>query len=221
MVNGLAITEANYQVACDLLVNRYGRKERIIFAHIQGLLNLVMPVQSKVSRVTLLWRLLDEVLTHIRSLESLGIRGSEYGVFLTPVILSRLPQDIRMEWSRDGEGKESDLDWMLTFLTKEIERRERSETFKSVLTSKNEIGGTPAEERRRGGPPTVLALFSANQWWMWNLQQGAQHRQMLEPYEGQSHGQTCKDTGCRTVLPMPESIASGEGVWRQMHKVQR
>ena len=42
----------------------------------------------------------DELLMHVRSLESLGIKGNKYGVLLTPVILSCLPNDIRMEWAR-------------------------------------------------------------------------------------------------------------------------
>ena len=40
------------------------------------------------------------------------------GVILTPLILSRLPQDARLEWPR--EGRVSDLDWPLTFLDREI-----------------------------------------------------------------------------------------------------
>jgi hypothetical protein len=33
-------------------------------------------------------------------LQSLDISGKQYGVLLTPIILSRLPSDIRMEWAR-------------------------------------------------------------------------------------------------------------------------
>ncbi|XP_014673255.1 PREDICTED: uncharacterized protein LOC106813592 [Priapulus caudatus] len=54
-----------------------------------------------------------------------------YGMFLTPIILSRLPSGLRMEWARDGEGHESDLEFLLAFLKKEIERRERSEVFQN------------------------------------------------------------------------------------------
>ena len=35
-----------------------------------------------------------------------------------------------MEWAREGEGKESDLSWLMAFLQKEIQRRKRSSTFK-------------------------------------------------------------------------------------------
>ena len=125
-IQGLSPTAKHYSVACDLLKERYGKPEKIIFAHIQALLHL-SPAQSK-GRLTLpvLWNMQDELLAHVRSLESLGISGEKYGFFLTPVILSRLPQDIRMEWAREGEGRESDLDFLLQFLKRELQRRERS-----------------------------------------------------------------------------------------------
>ena len=40
-------------------------------------------------------------------------------LFLTPVILSRLPNDIHMEWSWDGEGHESDMNFLLEFFKKD------------------------------------------------------------------------------------------------------
>ena len=71
----------------------------------------------------------DTLQSHVRSLEVLGISGSQYGVVLTPLILSRLPPDMRLEWAREGEQHEGDLDFLLKFLLGEIDRRERSQTF--------------------------------------------------------------------------------------------
>ncbi len=34
-----------------------------------------------------------------------------------------------MEWAREGHGKEGDLNFLLDFLKREIERRERADTF--------------------------------------------------------------------------------------------
>ena len=68
----------------------------------------------------------------MRSLEALGITGSQYGVILTPVVLSRLPSDLRMEWARDSVKRESDLTFLLQFIKNEIERRERSQVYKEM-----------------------------------------------------------------------------------------
>ena len=126
-IEGLAITDASYPVACDLLEKRFGRKERIIFAHLQAL--LAIPPPTTTPKAAPLRRLFDELQAHVRSLQTLGIDGATYGVVLTPILLSRLPSQTRMEWARDAEGHEQDLKWLLEFLRKEIERRERSETF--------------------------------------------------------------------------------------------
>ena len=75
---------------------------------------------------------------HIRSLDALDIKGDTYRVILTPLILTRLPQVIRMEWSRKSEGKESDLAYLLEFLETEIKTRERVETFKFTNPGKHE-----------------------------------------------------------------------------------
>ena len=111
VLQGLTLTAVNYPIACRMLKERFGKSERIIFAHIQALLNIDMPVKSSGSKyIASLWKMQDQLNSHVRSLEALGVKGDQYGVILTPVILSRLPQEIRMEWSRDGSGHEGDLD---------------------------------------------------------------------------------------------------------------
>ncbi|XP_066956313.1 uncharacterized protein [Macrobrachium rosenbergii] len=117
VIQGLSQTSANYPIAC--------------------------PSRN----VSSLWKLQDELLTHVRSLEALGVDGNQYGVFMTPVILSRLPPDIRLEWSREGSGHERDLDWLLNFLQREIERRERSDTFKDINAVKSDNQSVESEKR--------------------------------------------------------------------------
>ena len=160
VIDGFATTAKNYTVACKMLVDRYGRKECIVFAHIQGLLNMSIPSQGKGTSVTALWKLQDELLKHTRSLEALGVNGEEYGMFLTPVILSRLPSDIRMEWARDSEGRESDLAFLLEFLSKEIKRRERSETFKDMSDSKTNVAHELRTKPKTKHAPSASALTS-------------------------------------------------------------
>ena len=112
-----------------------------IYSHVTELLNLHVGPKNSVAA---LWKLQDSLLTHVRSLEALEVTGEQYGVILTPLILSRLPHDIRMEWARDGESHESDLEYLLTFLDKEIKRRERSQTFKPSADDKHIHGLTPS-----------------------------------------------------------------------------
>ena len=43
VIQGLSQTAANYPIACKLLKERFGKPERIVFAHIQALVSVSMP----------------------------------------------------------------------------------------------------------------------------------------------------------------------------------
>lgn len=127
---GLPVTSANYEVACEILEKRYGRREAVIFAHIQQMLGLNTPGDTTKA----LWTMHDSLRAHLRALEALDVKGEKYGIILNPIILSRLPETVRLEWARDGAGHEGDVDWLLTFLYNEVQRRERSEAFNAPVS---------------------------------------------------------------------------------------
>ena len=87
------------------------------------------------------------------------------------MILSRLPNDIRMEWAREGAGKESDLEYLLSFLKKEIERRERADVFSSSEVVKQSASSGPSkpadrrdeEKRRKPQMATASALKNTSE----------------------------------------------------------
>ena len=78
-----------------------------------------------------LWDFLYKINSNIRALENLKITGDQYGVLLTPIILSRMPQTLRLEWAREPKH-EGDLQYLLDFFRNEITRIERSKTIVSV-----------------------------------------------------------------------------------------
>ena len=80
-IAGLSLTTENYTTAKSILEIRFGRKERIIFGHIQQLLKM-QPISTNGS--SNLWRLHDEIQANVRSLENLGVDGTTFGVVLTP-----------------------------------------------------------------------------------------------------------------------------------------
>lgn len=160
-VKGLSLTEDNYAVAKTLLNERYGRKERIIFAHIQRLLNIEV---SKIKATNKLWQLYNELQINIRGLDNCGISGETYGVVLTPIIISRLPDELRMEWAKVSDGKEGDLEWLLSFLKDEITRRERSETYHNSSSSRTSLEGkrTPSAavlQNKQSSTETLSCCF--------------------------------------------------------------
>ena len=75
-IKGLTVTDDSYPVAKEILQKRYGRRERIIFAHIQTLLTLQVDCRKSNG----LWKLYDSLQTHVRCLETLDVPGDTYGV---------------------------------------------------------------------------------------------------------------------------------------------
>ena len=148
-IKGLSLTSKNYYSAINILQDRFGRKERIVFSHVQELLSMVS--SGKQNSLVNLRKLQDKVLNNVRSLEALEITGQQYGVLLTPIVLSCLPNDFRIEWARNSAGHENDLDWLLKFLDDEIQLRETSATFKNL--AKQEV-----TDEKKKKPTTASAL---------------------------------------------------------------
>ena len=107
----------------------------------------------------MLWKL----QAHVHSLKAVDVKGTEYGVILTLLVLSCLPQDIRMEWAREGEGKEPDLSWFMESLQKEIQRRERSSTFKESGGSGGASAMPDVSMDMRRKPATAIALCASSE----------------------------------------------------------
>ncbi|KAJ8042497.1 hypothetical protein HOLleu_13566 [Holothuria leucospilota] len=103
---GLSLTDTNYDITLKSLQDRFGCPERIIFSHIQGLLNMDTGLDQS-SKASELWTIRDKLNAHVCSLDALRVNGEKYGVILTPLILSRLPSEIRLEWARTGTGQGS------------------------------------------------------------------------------------------------------------------
>lgn len=129
-IEGLPLSGSSYQASCKILEERFGRKELVIFSHVQKLLEVKSSTSGPADDA--LQRLVDDLLVHIRSLEALGVGGERYGVILTPLILSRVPADVRLEWARDSVGREGDLEFLIKFLQQELDRRGRSGVYRSL-----------------------------------------------------------------------------------------
>ncbi|KAG1672966.1 snRNA-activating protein complex subunit 3 [Nymphon striatum] len=152
VLEGLPVTEENYQEAKNIIKKRYGRKELIIFSHVQSLLGLEVPTCNRVKQLS---QFRDMLVAHVRALSAHDIKSENFGVILTPIILSRIPEEMRLEWSRDCEGKEADLDHLMTFLEKEINRRERCISF-GGLTEIQPKRDIPQKKEQRIGSAVAL-----------------------------------------------------------------
>ena len=99
-IQGLTLTEANYSAAVKLLQERFGRPQQIISAHMDQLLK-VSPCSN--DRPASLRYVYDQICVHSRGLASLGVTSDQYGSLLIPVIMSKLPSEIRLQIARNSK----------------------------------------------------------------------------------------------------------------------
>ena len=112
VITGLPLTNPNYDHAVQLLKKRYGKPDKLIEAHMQALVELNNP-SNTMSSLQLFY---DSVEGHIRSLQSLGTSPEQYESMLVPIILRKLPADIRRNLTRSHGINQ----WTLSELQSEI-----------------------------------------------------------------------------------------------------
>ena len=90
-VQGLSLTEANYPAAIDILKEQFGRKQRIISGHMDDLLRIP---SCSTGHVRLVY---DKVHANVQGLVALGIGVNQYGSFFIPLVMAKLPSDVRLQ----------------------------------------------------------------------------------------------------------------------------
>ena len=147
-ISGLTLSAANYKEAIDILQKRFGNKQSIISKHMEILLN--MEAVASEHSVRGLRHLYDEVESHVRSLRSLGVTPDSYGALLSPVLLSKLPPELRLIVSRKVSDSTLSVDSLLETMEGELLARERALP----------LAKTPSRRNQDKTHPTSTALFS-------------------------------------------------------------
>ena len=127
-IKGLAITEDNYQAAVHILQERFGKSQQIISAHMDELLKIPPCVMDKPNQLRFVY---DKVSVNVRGLEALGVQAEQYGSLLIPVIMSKLPSNVRLQIARNTAKDVWVMSDLLEIIKKEVEARELSEHVKT------------------------------------------------------------------------------------------
>ena len=124
-VKGLKLSNSSYHVELDLLTERFGDPRLLISAHMGNLLNLSnVPSINDLQELRLLC---DRVETEIRSLDSLGLPARNYGPLLVPVLMEKIPSELKLMISRKCSNKELwNVKNILVVYKEELEAREKS-----------------------------------------------------------------------------------------------
>ena len=99
-IQGLTLTGANYDAAIEILQDRFGQPQQIITAHMDELLKIPASSGDRLSSLRFVY---DKISVHVRALASLGVSSDQYGSLLIPIILSKMPGDIRLQIARKAK----------------------------------------------------------------------------------------------------------------------
>ena len=89
IIKSLETTSENYALAFDLIKDRFNHHRRIVYSHINTLLNIKF-VNSKT--------FINTVDQHVRSLQSLKIPIIDFNALLIPLLISKLDSGLVREW---------------------------------------------------------------------------------------------------------------------------
>jgi len=151
-IKGLTLTEANYDSAIELLQKRFGRPKQIVASHMDELIKI--PVCTN-DRPQSLRSVYDQITVHIRGLAALEITSEQYGSLLMPMIMSKLPSDIRLQVARELTDENWKIDKLMEVIHKEVEARESSEGTKIKSQPVN-----PKPHVQSHGPPISSAFVT-------------------------------------------------------------
>ena len=139
-ISGLPITNENYKEALELLHKRFGDEEVIITKHVDALVEL--PKITSCEDLRKLRSLYDKTEATVRSLKGIGIAPSSYQTILAPMIMAKIPQELRLIISRRLSNK-WDLQGILKEFGEELSLREKCvlvPTGEQTSTRQNQKG---------------------------------------------------------------------------------
>jgi len=116
-ISGLPLTAENYRKATELLKERFGKTQNLTDAYMESLSKIHVPSSDTKN----LREFHDICETNIRGLETLGIMTESYGSLVIPILLKKIPEDIRRLIFRADVLADSSLDRLRVAIRQEIE----------------------------------------------------------------------------------------------------
>ena len=123
-VQGLPLTDGNYNMALDILSSRFGYKQIIISSHTWNNL-MKLPTVVNITDIKKIRVILDPLEMNIRGLEALGISSDSYGELLLAIVMKKIPEEMRLTLTRQFIGKQWNLGKALESFRAEVTAREQ------------------------------------------------------------------------------------------------
>ena len=153
IVQGLTLSDLNYDSAIQMLKERFGNPQQIISARMEGLLKVSNCIGDCPGTLCAVY---DKIMVHIRGLETLGVTSEQYRSMLIPVIMTKFPSDIRLRIARETGREAWKITPLLMILRQEVEEREANEG------STINVMKTPVQPSRPSSNGTASSLVANN-----------------------------------------------------------
>ena len=150
-IEGLSLSNDNYEEAIKLLTERYGNPQLVIASHMDKILKTEKVNTTRNCKD--LRNLYDQIESHVRSLHTVGVISEHYGPLLIPIILEKVPDEIKLTISRELGKNNWKIDEFMTVLKNEITARENCE----FITHRK-----PTERNDKDGHFSTEALLTGN-----------------------------------------------------------
>ncbi|XP_030759214.1 uncharacterized protein LOC115884703, partial [Sitophilus oryzae] len=135
LLKSLECSSSNYEVAWQLLVDRYENKQLLVKNHIKALFQLDSISKESFSGLR---NLLDSMTRHLRALEVLGQPVSSWDALLIHLVSSKLDNNSRREWEADSSKLESiTIADFTKFLQEKCKILESIQSTQTPTTSRN------------------------------------------------------------------------------------
>ncbi|KAG0422904.1 hypothetical protein HPB47_001301 [Ixodes persulcatus] len=173
-VEGIRLSDQNYELAVRTLQDRFGRRDILIDDHIDQLLNL--PVINTSSDVAKLRQLHDAIRFRTTSLEGLDVPPSSYAVVLHRVLMRCLPADLAILYrqklrestppsstSTPDLAPEDQVNIIMRFLRIQVEIREDGQIDRASYRFRRGLSQTTPQESVSANHPSTLALSTESE----------------------------------------------------------
>jgi hypothetical protein len=149
VVDGYRLTSDNYRVVVEALSEKFGNSETAIFAHFEKLFTIPSGQNESVK----LQQIYDECEKHIRSLVALGLAEDTFGLVFIPLILSKLPRNIRVQLHRQNGSRKWTLPNLRSLMREELQALEMSDRYNNSATSSSFNGPSSSANSRNFNQP--------------------------------------------------------------------
>ena len=116
VTDNLPLTDKNYEHSVAVLKDRFGQPYKLVSAHMDALMNLPKPANNLAS----LQAFHDKLESHMRTLQSLGKSRGSYCAMLTPMVLGKLPLELKKQFAREHSSGEWAIKDIMACILKEI-----------------------------------------------------------------------------------------------------